>query len=81
KVVATVIANSRGEWVYELDVAEGKHALRVDSVSKGGAASAPSEEFIVIVDTQTLPPAQIEEIVANNGAEERPLVSGDATND
>lgn len=81
KVVATVIANSRGEWSYELDVAEGKHALRVDSVSKGGAASAPSEEFIVIVDTQTLPPAQIEEIVANNGAEERPLVSGDATND
>ncbi|MCQ8229052.1 Ig-like domain-containing protein [Pantoea trifolii] len=83
QLIGSTVANSRGQWSYEVDqeLAEGSHSLRVDSVSKGGSASAKSDEFILIVDTSSPPPAEISEIVANNGSTERPLVSGDATND
>lgn len=81
QLIGSVVANNRGQWSIDLDLDEGTHSLRVDSVSKGGSASAKSDEFILIVDTTSLPPAEIGEVVANNGGTERPLVSGDATND
>ncbi|MBY4838477.1 hypothetical protein K5Y32_18635 [Pantoea sp. DY-15] len=83
EIIGSTVANNRGQWSFDVDkdLAEGSHSLRVDSVSKGGSASAKSDEFILIVDTTSPPTAEIGEVVANNGATDRVLVSGDSTND
>lgn len=81
EIIASVVANMRGEWSIELDLDDGEHSLRVDSVSKGGNASEKTDEFKLIVDPNILPPGKIDEIVANNGDTEIPLKDGDSTND
>jgi hypothetical protein len=81
EIIASVVAGPRGEWSIELDLADGEHSLRVDAQSKGGNTSGKSEEFKLIVDPNILPPGKIDEIVANNGDTEIPLMDGDSTND
>ncbi|KAJ9431752.1 Ig-like domain (group 3) [Candidatus Pantoea symbiotica] len=81
EIIASVVAGPRGEWSIELDLADGEHSLRVDAQSKGGNTSGKTEEFKLIVDPNILPPGKIDEIVANNGDTEIPLIDGDSTND
>jgi hypothetical protein len=81
KIIASTVADSRGKWTLDLDLDDGEHNLSVESLSKSGTSSGKTDNFKLIVDGNLLPPIEIEEIVANNGPEEIPLKSGDATND
>lgn len=81
KLIASVVAGTRGEWSIELDLEDGSHSLTIDSEAKGGNASGKTDEFVLIIDPNLLPPGKIDEIVANNGATEIELRDGDSTND
>ncbi|WP_343550735.1 Ig-like domain-containing protein [Pantoea sp.] len=81
-LIGSVVVDKQGEWKLDLDLDEGTYNLRVDAISKGGNTSpGQTENFRLIIDTNILPPVEIEEVVANNGPVEIPLHDGDSTND
>lgn len=81
KLIGSTVVDSRGEWKLEVELGEGEHSLVVDSISKGGTVSEKTDPFKLIVDSNILPAPVVDEMVANNGDEERVLQPGDSTND
>ncbi|WP_372771788.1 Ig-like domain-containing protein [Pantoea sp. WEP] len=81
KLIGSTVANNRGEWKLEVELGEGEHSLVVDSISKGGTVSEKTDPFKLVVDSNILPAPVVDEMVANNGDEERVLQPGDSTND
>ncbi|NIG15916.1 Ig-like domain-containing protein [Pantoea sp. Cy-640] len=81
KLIGSTVANNRGQWSLEVELGEGEHSLVVDSISKGGTVSEKTDPFKLVVDSNTLPAPVLDEMVANNGDEERVLQPGDSTND
>ncbi|MEB5837553.1 Ig-like domain-containing protein [Pantoea dispersa] len=81
KLIGSTVVDSRGEWKLEVELGEGEHSLVVDSISKGGTVSEKTDPFKLVVDSNILPAPVVDEMVANNGDEERVLQPGDSTND
>lgn len=81
KLIGSTVVDSRGEWKLEVELGEGEHSLVVDSISKGGTVSEKTDPFRLVVDSNILPAPVVDEMVANNGDEERVLQPGDSTND
>ncbi|MFQ1681448.1 Ig-like domain-containing protein [Pantoea dispersa] len=81
KLIGSTVVDSRGEWKLEVELGEGEHSLVVDSISKGGTVSEKTDPFKLIADSNILPAPVVDEMVANNGDEERVLQPGDSTND
>lgn len=81
-LIASTTVNNEGKWKLDLDLDEGTHNLSVDAIAKGGNTSpGKTADFTLIIDSNILPPVQIEEVVANNTDKEIPLKDGDSTND
>lgn len=81
KLIGSTVVDQRGDWKLEVELGEGEHSLVVDSISKGGTVSEKTDPFKLVVDSNTLPAPVLDEMVANNGDEERVLQPGDSTND
>lgn len=81
KLIGSTVVNERGDWKLEVELGEGEHSLVVDSISKGGTVSEKTDPFKLVVDSNILPAPVVDEMVANNGDEERVLQPGDSTND
>jgi len=81
KLIGSVMSNARGEWELTVNLEPGAHSLSVDSVSKGGTVSEKSPTFDVTIDLNMIDKPEISHVVADNGAQEIELASGDATND
>jgi len=73
KLIGSTVVDSRGEWKLEVELGEGEHSLVVDSISKGGTVSEKTDPFKLVVDSNILPAPVVDEMVANNGDEERVL--------
>lgn len=80
-IIGSVMANARGEWELTINLEPGDHSLSVDSLTKGGTASEKSASFDLTIDLNIIDKPEISKIVADNGAQEIELASGDATND
>lgn len=81
-LIASTVVEKSGAWKIDLDLEEGTYNLRVDAISLGGNPSVgKTDNFQLIIDTNLLPPVEIEEVVANNTDKEIVLKDGDATND
>ncbi|OWS73570.1 hypothetical protein CBW22_21710 [Pantoea sp. VS1] len=81
KLIGSTVVDQRGDWKLEVELGEGEHSLVVDSISKGGTVSEKTDPFKLVVDSNILPAPVLDEMVANNGDEERVLQPGDSTND
>ena len=81
KLIGSTVANNRGQWSLDIELGEGEHSLVVDSISKGGTVSEKTDPFKLVIDSNILPAPVVDEMVANNGDEERVLQPGDSTND
>ncbi|QZY95385.1 Ig-like domain-containing protein [Pantoea dispersa] len=81
KLIGSTVVDQRGDWKLEVELGEGEHSLVVDSISKGGTVSEKTDPFKLVVDSNILPAPVVDEMVANNGDEERVLQPGDSTND
>ena len=81
KLIGSTVVDQRGDWKLEVELGEGEHSLVVDSISKGGNVSEKTDPFKLVVDSNILPAPVLDEMVANNGDEERVLQPGDSTND
>lgn len=81
KLIGSTVANNRGQWKLDVELDDGEHSLVVDSISKGGTVSEKTDPFKLVIDSNILPAPVVDEMVANNGDEERVLQPGDSTND
>ncbi|WP_172825937.1 Ig-like domain-containing protein [Pseudomonas sp. URMO17WK12:I11] len=78
-VIGEVQIGEDGKWAFtpEAPLAEGEHVFEVVITDPAGNASAPSDEFVVIIDTI----APEKPSVGGMTGEQGPIESGDSTDD
>ncbi|NWA63441.1 hypothetical protein HX773_21280 [Pantoea sp. B9002] len=79
--VGSVMANGRGEWTHTPTLTEGEHRITATVTTPAGGESAPTGEFVLIVDLT--PPAKpaIDAILDDVGHIQGPLANPAITDD
>ncbi|PNB68929.1 hypothetical protein C1X64_30760, partial [Pseudomonas sp. GW456-E7] len=82
-VIGEVEIGEDGKWEFtpEEPLAEGEHVFEVVITDPAGNPSAPSEEFVVIVDTVAPTAPSIDSVYDDQGVKQGVVKSGEATDD